>query len=375
MCVMKKIKICYLVSSLCNEGPVNVMYNIIRYIDFSLFDVSIVTFIPEKENTRIEEFRRFPISIFQLGKEKKLSPWALFKSLKATVGTIDPDELHAHCPRSLYLMCFLPRRYKRIYTIHIYPGLQQLMLYGKMKGRVVIWLNNYFMRRCDLPIGCAESVGSQYKAEKGWDVVSIPNGSSLPVWKNDDNEKSRLRKEFGLKDGVKYFIFIGRFSKEKNPDVLVDTFNSVQRKDVGLIMLGQGPMWEDLNMRKGDNIIMPGFTTRVYDYLKAADYYISLSDVEGLANTILESMTVGLPMILSDIPSHREVLGNLSDEDIVGYIIDNHNIDDICRKIDMVMQLDAERVRRLIQNLYEKKYTAELMSMSYQKQYEQLINQ
>ena len=48
---MKKIRICYLVSSLANEGPVNVIYNIVKYIDFSRFEVSIVTFIPEKETT------------------------------------------------------------------------------------------------------------------------------------------------------------------------------------------------------------------------------------------------------------------------------------------------------------------------------------
>ncbi len=53
---------------------------------------------------------------------------------------------------------------------------------------------------------------------------------------------------------------------------------------------------------------MPGFKSNIYDYLKASDYYISASDVEGLANTLLESMTVGLPCVLSDIPSHKEVL-------------------------------------------------------------------
>ena len=50
-------KVCFLVSSLCNEGPVNVMYNIIQYMDFSKFKVSIITFIPEKKTTRIKDFQ------------------------------------------------------------------------------------------------------------------------------------------------------------------------------------------------------------------------------------------------------------------------------------------------------------------------------
>lgn len=368
---MSKIHICYLVSSLCNEGPVNVMYNIIRYINFNKFEVSIITFIPEKKNSRLEEFSKFPINIHQLGKNLKLNPWNLFIALKKKVAEINPDELHAHCPRSLYLMCFLPKRYKRIYTIHIYPGLQQHMLYGKFKGNCVIALNNYFTRKCDLPIGCAESVGTQYKDEKGWDIMCIPNGASLPVWEYDENEKNKLREEFGLNPNVKYFIFIGRFSKEKNPDILVECFNRLQQKDVQLIMLGQGPMWEALKERAGDNIIMPGFTTRVYDYLKASDYYISASDVEGLANTILESMSVGLPMLLSDIPSHQEVLANMSNSNI-GYIIDKSK-NDLKEKIDLILNLDTVKTCKIIQQVYNEKYTAQVMSQAYQDAYINLI--
>lgn len=372
---MSKIKLCYLVSSLCNEGPVNVIYNIIRYIDFEKFEVSIITFVPEKENSRMGEFKAFPIQIFQLSSEKILGLSKLYGLLKKQVAKIDPDELHAHCPRSLYLMPFLPKKYKKVYTIHIYPGEQQLKLYGNLKGRIVIALNHFFTKRVDLPIGCAESVAEQYKEEKGWDIMAIPNGASLPVWQKDEAERQNLRKEFGMKDGVKYFIFIGRFSKEKNPDILFNAFKDINRKDVGLVMLGMGPLWDSLKQKCPENIIKPGFTTRVYDYLKAADYYISASDVEGLANTILESMSIGMPMLLSDIPSHREVLANLSGNDNVGYIIDNQSPDDILKKIDMVMSLDSTHISELMRDLYQRKYTAEVMSKSYQKAYIQLMTE
>lgn len=368
----RKIKLCYLISSLCNEGPVNVVYNIIRYIDYSKFDVSIITFIPEKDNSRLAEFSEYPIKIYQLSPNKMIGMRTIYSLLKAKLSEIDPDELHAHCPRSLYLMPFLPKKYKKIYTIHIYPGEQQIQLYGNLKGRVVIWLNHFFTKMCDLPIGCAESVGTQYKQKKGWNIMCIPNGASLPVWKFSQDEKKALRKEFGLKENVKYFIFIGRFSKEKNPDVIFEAFKSIQRNDIGLIMLGMGNLWQVLKADCPNNIIMPGFTNRVYDYIKASDFYISASDVEGLANTILESMSVGLPMLLSDIPSHREVLQNIQDENI-GYIIDNRNPKDIQEKVDMIMSLDQNKISKTLQHLYERKYTAEVMSRKYQNAYIELM--
>lgn len=364
--------ICYLISSLSNEGPTNVVYNIIKYMDFKRFRVSIITFVPEKNNTRIEEFRKFPIEIYQLSRDSLLSPLKLFKLLKGKVIELNPDALHAHCSRSLYLMCFLPKKYKRIYTIHIYPGFQQIQMLGPIKGRITTLLNHFFAQKCDLPIGCAESVGWQYKKYKGWDIVCVPNGASLPPWKNETSEKNQLRSELGLDINLKYFIFIGRFSQEKNPDVLVDVFSNLRIKGIKLIMLGDGVLWEGLKERANDNVIMKGFTTRVYDYLKASDYYISTSDVEGLSNTILESMSVGLPMVLSDIPSHHEILDNFGEGE-VGFVVNQHDTKEVIEAISKVLELDSTNVSQKIRNLYRVKYTAEIMSKGYQTEYEKLL--
>ena len=65
-----KINVCYIISSLSNEGPTNVLYNIIKYMDFDRFRVSLVTMIPEKENSRWEDFQRLNIRIVPLSSEK-----------------------------------------------------------------------------------------------------------------------------------------------------------------------------------------------------------------------------------------------------------------------------------------------------------------
>lgn len=365
------IRVCFVVSSLCNEGPVNVMYNIIQYMDFSKFEVSVITLIPEKTNTRIEDFRKFPISIYQVAEKKAIGVFAMFKKLKSIVKEVAPNILHAHCPRSLYLLYFLPRKYKRAYTIHIYPGLQQEILYGKKKGHLVNILNHFFTHKMDLPIACSESVSELYLKNKHWDIMSVPNGCSLPVWNGDDKQKMDMRKQLGLKCSIKYFIFIGRFSSEKNPQILIDAFRKLNNPEIGLIMLGNGPLWEELSKENIENIVLPGFKSNVYDYLVASDYYISASDVEGLANTLLESMTIGLPMLLSDIPSHKEVLSKM--ETTVGFIFDNKNIDDVIRKINKLIQsVDKTVASTEIKATFEKWYTAEKMSQSYQTAYTHL---
>ncbi len=346
------------------------MYNIIKYIDFSKFDVSIITFIPEKENNRFQDFTEFPIKIHQISSFVKLSPLKIFRCIKKLIIQINPDILHAHCPRSLYLMPFLPSEYKRVYTIHIYPGLQQKILYGNVKGTIVNYLNNFFTKYfVHLPIGCAESVSSLYKINKGWHFVSIPNGTSLPLCKKSMEFKSKLREKFGLKANIPYFIFIGRFSKEKNPQLLVNAFRN--RKDIGLILLGSGPLWDTLKQKQSENILMPGFKTNVYEYLIASDYYISASEVEGLANTLLESMTIGLPVLLSDIPSHHEVLSKASGK--MGYIFNQKDQADLLTKIDKILRIDKRIAKREIKTILQKYYTAEKMSKSYQLTYREAL--
>lgn len=366
------IQICFVVSSLCNEGPVNVMYNIIQYMDFSKFEVSIITLIPEKKNTRLDDFKRLPISIYQIAEKETPNFITMFCALKKQLEKISPQIIHAHCPRSLYLSYFLPKHYKRVYTIHIYPGLQQEILYGKRKGYIVNMLNHFFTHKMDLPIACADSIRELYKEKKHWNIMSIPNGSSLPVWNGSNDEKNKIRKKLGLRIDLKYFIFIGRFSEEKNPQKLVAAFLKIKNPQIGLIMLGNGPLYAELSQKRNDNIVFPGFVTNVYEYLIASDFYISASDVEGLANTLLESMTIGLPMALSNIPSHKEVLSKMTKN--VGYIFDNKNIDDIIDKITKVTQLVDHKAAHLeIRAIFEKWYTARKMSKSYETAYISLL--
>lgn len=369
---MKKIKICYVISSLSNQGPPNVLYNIIRYMDFDKFDVSIITMVPEQKISRLEEFKALPIKVVQMSPDKFLNPVSMFLTLRRKVKEIAPDILHTHCPRSMFLVPFLSKKYKKVETVHIYPGIQQKVMYGKLKGSIVIALSHYFTMRMDLPIACSESVAESYWEERHYKMKAIPNGCSLPLWKRNVKQKQELRKQLGLKQDLKYFIFIGRFSQEKNPDLIVKAFEEINNKDIGVILLGDGNMYVALKSHENGNILLPGFKSNVYDYLIASDYYISASDVEGLANTLLESMTVGLPCVLSNIPSHKEVIQKAQNP--IGYTFNNHNMKDLKDAIHKVLNLDYEPTSNYIQYLFENYYTAQSMSKKYQDAYIDLLS-
>lgn len=369
---MKKIKVCYIISSLSNQGPPNVLYNIIKYMDFSKFDISIITMVEEQKISRLEEFKSFPIKIIQMHPDGVQNPISMYRTLKRTVEKLNPDILHTHCPRSMFLVPLLPKKYKKMETVHIYPGIQQKVMYGKLKGQIVIWLSHFFTKKMDKPIACSESVAQSYWDEQHYKMTAIPNGCSLPLWKEDKSQKAELRKRFGLKDDVKYFIFIGRFSNEKHPEMIVKAFEQINNPNFGIVLLGNGDLYDELKKHETEHILLPGFKNNVYDYLIACDYYISASDVEGLANTLLESMTVGLPCVLSDIPSHREVMRKAKKP--IGYTFNNNNMTELTDAINKVLNLDIKSTSAHIRYLFEKYYTAQKMSKKYQDAYIELFS-
>lgn len=366
---MKKIKICYAISSLC-EGPTYVLYNIVRYMDFNKFEVDIITMTPEKDTTLIDDFRALPLRIHQLTEDKPLTPWAMGMALRKTVKEVDPDIVHVHCPRSRLLSPMIPRKYKKVETVHNYPDLPKV-LYGKAKGTIVKYLSTLMTSRMDLVIPCSESIGRKYD-KMGIKNIPIPNGTSMPVWEYNVSEKKTLRKELGLDDSKIWFLFVGRFSEEKNPDVVINAFESLGNDNYGLVMLGNGRMWDSLKSHESKNILMPGFTHQVQPYMKAADYFISASDSEGMPNTVLEALATGMPLLLSDIAPHKEILSKSISE--IGVLYNQKEVNSMCKGIKRILTLNPKEVSPIAHIVFNNNYTAKMMSERYQEAYIQLMD-
>jgi glycosyltransferase involved in cell wall biosynthesis len=369
---LDKIKICYVVSSLANEGPVNVMYNIINFIDLSTFAITVVTLVPEKEHSRMHDFLKLNIDVIQLSNQKQLKGMiGKVVSFGKLIKKINPNIIHSHCPRSLIYISLLPKKYKKVYTAHIFPGIQQIALYGRFKGKIIIKLCNFLMMRMDLPIACSVSVSEEFFDHYGWKIKAIPNGCSLDVWQKDIDEKLKIKKSLGLKEEAIYFLFIGRFSEEKKPKFLIEAFRKIDNPKIQLIMLGTGPLFEDLNNKENPQVSLEGFKTDILPYLKASDYYVSASQTEGLANTLLESMSVGLPLLLSNIPSHNGVISNSKKE--IGVLFDNNDGEDFIKKVSLLLSIQRDILSENVQNEYLKKYTAQTMSKNHEMTYKTIV--
>jgi glycosyltransferase involved in cell wall biosynthesis len=361
---MKEIKICYTISSLNKEGPVNVLLNIVSNLDLSKFDVHIITLNPEKQNSIINAFNKFSLTIHQLNlKGKSLFPPII--TYNKIINKISPDIVHSHCLMSLMLN-FIFSRDKSVHTVHIYPGIQTIKKKGFLLGSILLAVNKFFTKKIKFPIACSKSVADNFILKDKFMMHYIQNGVYKPEMANID--KYRLKKSLGLKPDVSYFISIGRFSPEKNFNFLIKSFNKLNMPGVGLIILGDGALLDELKKNGNENIIFTGFVQDTNSYLTASDYYISSSITEGLPMSVLEALSFGLPLLLSNISSHEEIITR-DKIGKVGYIYENNNFGSFYNFLEKSLKDDYLKTSEECNFLYNKYFTAKIMAMKYQEFY------
>ncbi len=138
-------------------------------------------------------------------------------------------------------------------------------------------------------------------------ITHIPNGvetDSIPA-----------KVDFGLHDPVR-LVFVGRLHEQKGLDVLLTAFQQLSSQypvlKLRLQLLGDGPLRDTLvnqaeKLGIAQQVDFVGMTDRVFDYLQKADIFVLPSRAEGHSNALLEAMTCGLPVVVSNIPANLHV--------------------------------------------------------------------
>jgi len=114
---------------------------------------------------------------------------------------------------------------------------------------------------------------------------------------------------------------VGRLQPEKNQALLVKAFAEMlrllpeQRQRALLVIVGDGPdraMLQGLVKQLGieAQVLMLGNRNDVPNVMAGFDLFVLSSLIEGVSNTILEAMCMGLPVVASDVGGNRELVVN-----------------------------------------------------------------
>lgn len=365
---MKKYRICFLVSTLQASGPITVLYNIIKYMDFQRFEPWVLTLSPEPSNSRWEAFASLGVHCHTLGLSRMGMVLYGKRKLRIWIMKMQPDILHAHGFRPCVYITSYTADFRTCCTVHNNPKQDFVYSYGSFMGR---WMyREYYsaIKKLAQVIACSHAIAGVLEQYIGATVKTIPNGiesAPCPMQFNVVRERERLQ----LPLDKKVMISVGVLSKRKDPLLIMRALGTLlQKKGWCCIFLGDGPERAICEREKTAASLFLGNVENVSQYLRCADAFISASHAEGMPNAVLEAMDAGLPILCSDIPPHREIYQ--LDEGI-GYLFRDGDWEDLRDKF-MCMDHAVETVSDMGQKaakVVRRYFLAETMSKAYQHVY------
>jgi glycosyltransferase involved in cell wall biosynthesis len=133
----------------------------------------------------------------------------------------------------------------------------------------------------------------------------IYNGVRSDRFRQDFDSK-KIRKEIGV-EAPYVIIMLASFSKFKDYDLFLDVAKRVReiRNDTKFIGVGDGDTWKRIHRRiceeKIDNVLLTGKQQEVERFIAASDIGLLCTYSEGISNSIIEYMSLGKPVICTDI--------------------------------------------------------------------------
>jgi glycosyltransferase involved in cell wall biosynthesis len=233
------------------------------------------------------------------------------------------------------------------------------------------------LRRASRHVCVSQSVAEYYR-RVGFDaqkLVVIPNGVDLERW----NAVPRSLMEFGIREGRRALLFVGRLDKQKGLDRFFRELPAIFRQlpEHDLLLVGDGPLRSSLarqarRLKMQRRIHFAGWQADIPPLMTAADLLLLPSRWEGMPNVVLEAMAAGKPVVATQAEGTVELLGlaaleqTVAVDDWAGFCA---RVVEIAMKQPLAQDLGRRNRARAAQ------FSLQAVADRYQRLYETLLNQ
>lgn len=185
----------------------------------------------------------------------------------------------------------------------------------------------------------------QTEEAKQYFCSSIQRRSSVipnPVFMKEENYN-----DFPVEKAI---IAVGRLTPQKNYPMLINAFDIFHRvhPDYKLRIFGDGPLKDEItalieDRGLSDTVELREFTKTIYTEMKKSTVYVSSSDYEGISNTMLEALALGVPTVVTDCPVGG---GRLAIEDgVSGFLVPVGDFKTMAEKLCQIVEDETLRNR------------------------------
>ncbi len=176
-------------------------------------------------------------------------------------------------------------------------------------------------------------------------VRVIYNG--IQALKSSPEKTAEVRYKLGIPQDAYVIGTVARLDPVKNQEMMLNAFAQIIEDipNSWLLMVGDGPdrkKLEALSSTLGvsDRVIFTGFISLPKDYLASMDLFLLSSHTEGTSMTLLESLSLEIPSVVTNVGGNPEIVTHLE----TGMLVES---DDAAAFADAIKELNSNT------NLYE----------------------
>lgn len=284
--------------------------------------------------------------ILEKGKLDLKVLWALRKIIMEH----DINLIHAHDYKTDFF-AYLLKLWLRKRSI-TFLSTQHAWVMTDVMGSFYQRLDQFVLARFDHLIAVSEATKHEMVA------VGIPeskirvihNGIEPHIW-SPDQVTTAFREELGISQNVPVIGYVGRIMPEKDLETWLRAAAMVAKQypQARFVLVGEGRdgitlsglkrLVDSLGIEK--NVIFQGYRRNLIPVYEAFDIFVLSSLREGLPNSILEAMALGIPVVTTDVAGAKELV---VDGDS-GFVVSQQSPDQLANRVLKLLDDPEMRVR------------------------------
>lgn len=163
-----------------------------------------------------------------------------------------------------------------------------------------------------------------------------------------ESKRNYLRQQYGYKKDEFILIYVAELSYRKHQDMLIKMMPKLLTilPNAKLLLVGDGEhsKWHEFHslihdLGVEDQVNMLGFRRDINDLMSLSNVVVSASRQEGLPVNVLEAMSIGLPLVVTDCRGNRDLVRDGEN----GFVVD---IDDTKQFLERLVDLYQHKEKR-----------------------------
>ncbi|SES94525.1 glycosyltransferase family 4 protein [Anaerobranca gottschalkii] len=230
--------------------------------------------------------------------EINLKPLKFIKNILALRYVCHREEVivHFHGYKAILVLPFIPQRVKKVCTIHGFLD------EGRWRNSFLKGLLVELFKKVDHFICVSHSLKNYIQGQ-----FKVPQSKITVIYNGVSVDNKEIPKNKGKK--IINIGACGRLVKLKGYDGLIHAFNNIYPKfDVRLHIIGSGPEEENLKKLARDKVYFHGYKPNPLEYMEMFHLFVQPSLVEGCGVSVLEAMSLNIPVIVSDAGGLPELI-------------------------------------------------------------------